>query len=191
MIAKYKHLLPHLVLAAAILTGLLALVPQTAHAVDVTCDNGKVISVESAATASEVCAPYTKTGSEVKAAAACKPTFFGLVPWYQYLPLTNQCDIAMFTLLPSDADPSKAGDKANPSDVPLVLLAIIDDLLRIAGLVAVGFIIYGGVQYISSQGSPDGTNKARQTILNALIGLAVSLIAVGAVSFIGNQLGSS
>jgi hypothetical protein len=175
MIAKYKHLLPHLVLAAAILTGLLALVPQTAHAVDVTCDNGKVISVESAATASEVCAPYTKTGSEVKAAAACKPTFFGLVPWYQYLPLTNQCDIAMFTLLPSDADPSKAGDKAHPSDVPLVLLAI----------------IYGGVQYISSQGSPDGTNKARQTILNALIGLAVSLIAVGAVSFIGNQLGSS
>ncbi len=120
------------------------------------------------------------------------PTFFGLRTWYHYLDygaitvkspngtvLSQYCGIKNFQLLPA------AG---NPSDVPLVVLAVIDDLLRIGGLVAVGFIIYGAIQYVTSQGSPDQTGQAQKTIMYAVIGLVISIIAVTMVSFIGNSL---
>jgi hypothetical protein len=109
-------------------------------------------------------------------ASTCKHQFFGLVPWYKYLTIDPKtCDIQNFSLLDS-------------KDISLVLLAVIDDLLRLAGLLAVGFIIYGAIQYITSQGSPEATAKAQSTIINALIGLAIAMLAVGIVSFIGSQL---
>lgn len=113
-----------------------------------------------------------------------KPRFFGLVPWYEYLRLEyvqfpsggGECRIADFQLL---------GAK---STLLPISLAIVDDLLRVAGMVAVGFIIYGGVKYIMSQGSPEETAAAQKTIINALIGLVLAIMAVGIVSFIGKNL---
>jgi uncharacterized membrane protein len=75
-----------------------------------------------------------------------------------------------------------------PNDLPLIGLAILDDLLRVAGIVAIAFVIYGGITYVISQGEPDKTKQAMSTILNALIGLAVTIVAVAFISFIGNQL---
>lgn len=109
-------------------------------------------------------------------------SFFGLYPWYYYLPKNDfqNCSIQNFTFLP-------IGN--TQSDVPLVLLAVVDDLLRVAGLVAIGFIIYGGYQYVGSQGSPEKTSRAQNTITDALIGLAVAIVAISAVSFLGKKLG--
>jgi len=116
-----------------------------------------------------------------------EPNFFGLVPWYHYLNVDASCHITEdFTLLDK-----VVGGKTVQSDLPLILFAILDDLLRIAGIVAVGFVIYGAIQYVVSQGEPDKTTKARMTILNSLIGLAIALVAVGAVSYIGHKLGTS
>jgi hypothetical protein len=113
----------------------------------------------------------------------CKPTFFGLVPWYQYLTLKAfpDCSVTSF-------------DNANAivgqnSPLLLVGLAILDDLIRVAALVAVGYVIYGGIQYITSQGSPDATKKAQQTIINALAGVAIAIVAAAIVSFLGSKLG--
>lgn len=108
--------------------------------------------------------------------------FFGLLPWYAYLKgdLDSNCDIKNFTLLPG------AGQH---SDLVLILLAIIDDLLRIAGLVAVGFIIYAAFNFVTSQGNPEDAAKARGTAINALIGLVIAMFAIVLVSFIGNKLG--
>jgi len=119
----------------------------------------------------------------ISANGACKtePNFFGLVPWYHYLNVDAKCNVVNFSVL---------GNGSN-SDVPLILLAVVDDLLRVAGIVAVGFVIYGAIQYVVSQGEPDKTTKARMTILNSLIGLAIALVAVGAVSYIGHKLGTS
>ncbi|PIZ61586.1 hypothetical protein COY17_04145 [Candidatus Saccharibacteria bacterium CG_4_10_14_0_2_um_filter_52_9] len=113
--------------------------------------------------------------------------FLSLKPWYAYIndkydAATETghfigCDIKQFTLLPPH------------SDVPLVLLAVVDDLLRIAGLVAVGFVIVGAIKYITSQGQPEDTANAQSTIINALLGLVVSIVAVAFVSFLGSKLG--
>jgi hypothetical protein len=113
--------------------------------------------------------------------------FFGLVPWYHYLTLTPAkdangnpyCDIG-FTVL-----------NGNKSDIPLVIVAVVDDLLRIAGIVAVAYIIYGAIQYIASQGSPEQTARAQSTVINALVGLAIAIVAIVAVSFIGSSLGGT
>lgn len=107
--------------------------------------------------------------------------FFGLLPWYHYLKIDpTTCNIKTFTLLPGGGQ---------TSDVPLVLLAVIDDLLRIAALVAIGYVLYGAFRYVASQGDPESTARAQSTIINALIGMAVAILAVALVSFLGGQLG--
>lgn len=110
------------------------------------------------------------------------PFFFAFVPWYHYLSVTDPygaCSINTFWILPGPG---------HGSDIPLVLLAVVDDLLRLAGMIAVGFIIYAAILYITSQGSAEQTSKAQNTIINALIGLAIALVAVGFVSYLGNHL---
>lgn len=113
-------------------------------------------------------------------AAGCTSDFLGLHPWwYYYSKKVGGCNFDNFNIL----------GNGRPSDLPLVLLAIIDDLLRIAGMAAVVYVIYGGIKYIMSQGSPDETAKAQGTVINALIGLFIALLAVGVVSYIGNRIG--
>ena len=109
-------------------------------------------------------------------ATDCASNFFGLRPWYHYLQLDDQCNIVKFKFFPPN------------SDIPLVLLAIIDDLLRIAGMVAVVFVIFGAIKFITSDGNSDKASQARDTVVNARIGLAIAVIAIAFVSFIGSRL---
>ena len=111
----------------------------------------------------------------------CDPnkTFFGLPVWYKYLikaPSAGACEFKDFKIWP-------------PDDLMLIGVAVLDILLRIAGMVSVGFIIWGGISYVLSQGEPEKLKVALQTIINALIGLVVTLVAVAIVSFLGNKLG--
>jgi hypothetical protein len=76
----------------------------------------------------------------------------------------------------------------NGGDIVLIALGLLDIVLRLAGLVAVGYIIYGGIQYITSDGAPDATKDAQQTIINALVGLVIALLATATVSFIGTAV---
>jgi hypothetical protein len=121
-------------------------------------------------------------------AAACdKPTFLGVFqPWYQYLNLTldsqGNCSITNFT------NDSRSVLGAH-SPFLLIALAILDDLVRLAALIAVGYVIFGGIQYITSQGAPDMTKKAQQTIINALVGLAIAILAASIVTYLGKSLG--
>lgn len=115
-------------------------------------------------------------------------SFFSLPSWHKYLPedtdrsaLTDQCEVE-FSLTDSDG-------KFNGNSVLLVGLAIIDIVVRVAGLVSFGFIVYGGFRYITSQGSPENTKAALGTIINAVVGLVVALLAAAIVSFIGYSIG--
>lgn len=70
----------------------------------------------------------------------------------------------------------------------LIVLAIVEALLAIAGLVAVAFVIYGGFKFITSQGIPDKIAKARSTILNALVGVVIAVLGSQIVAFIARSL---
>lgn len=121
---------------------------------------------------------FTIFGAECHAGS-----FLGLVPWYNYINDSKHfkgCEFTNFTFLPGNG---------HPSDVPPVIMAIVDDLLRIAALVAVAFVIVGAIGLITSQGNPDNASKAQSTIINALIGLAIAIVSVAFVSFLGGKLG--
>lgn len=110
-------------------------------------------------------------------------TFFGIPPWYKYLvssgrmasnKVTGACELV---------------GKLQWSDFTLIALALLDMALRLAGIVAVIFILYAGFQYVTSDGQPEKTKDAQTTIINALIGLTIAIFAAAVVSFIGNRIG--
>lgn len=110
-------------------------------------------------------------------AAACETKGIPILPsWYKYLDgsedSTGRCS-PQFTF---------------PDDLGAILLAIVEILLRIGTFAAIGFVIYGGILYMTSQGEPDKAANAQKTLINAIIGLVITLIATGAVAFIGGQL---
>ncbi len=111
-------------------------------------------------------------------AAACQAKGIDWIPtWYKYLDSrtddTGKCSLDGFVV---------------PDDIGKVLLAIVEIILRVGALVAVGFVVYGGFQYILSQGEPDRTKNARTTIINALIGLVIATFATIIVNFVGSRL---
>ncbi len=114
-------------------------------------------------------------------AAACEPGSGGisiLPTWYEYLPGETDSSGTCSPIINF------------PGDISAILLAVVDIMLRIGAIVAVGYIIYGAILFITSQGEPDKASAARQSIMNALIGLVIAIIATGVVSFIGGQFTS-
>jgi ABC-type Fe3+ transport system permease subunit len=114
-------------------------------------------------------------------AIACTPGDGGLFlpTWYKYLEggrtgVTDKCTV----VINSEDLAGTAGR---------IMLALIEILLRVGGLVAVAFVIYGGFNYITSQGQPDHTKSARQTIINAMIGVVITTVATVIVSFVGRE----
>lgn len=77
------------------------------------------------------------------------------------------------------------------TDIWLIVLAVGQILLTLAGMLAVIYIIYAGFNYTMSQGDPEKTKNARAKILNALIGLVIVVLSAAAVRFVGDQLGGS
>lgn len=97
------------------------------------------------------------------------------VPWYKYL------------------DGDDEGGRCAPSigsnyvgAISLIALAVLDTLLRISGLLATGYLIWGAIQYITSQGDQNGIANAKNTIMNAIVGLVIVLLSIGVVQFVGN-----
>lgn len=83
-------------------------------------------------------------------------------------------------------DPCAQLDNCDPDEqsVEGAVSTIIDILLYVIGFVAVIVLIIGGIMYASSAGDPGRTKKAKDTILYAIIGLAVAIFAWAIVSFV-------
>jgi hypothetical protein len=112
-------------------------------------------------------------------------SFLSFPTWYKYLDVTHdqdsgRCDIS----LPKNSE----GMTDIQKSIAPILLAVFEILLRVGALLAVGFVIYGGIQYVISQGEPDRTNNARSTILNAIIGLVITIFATAIVNVIARNI---
>ncbi len=69
-------------------------------------------------------------------------------------------------------------------DVMRTLDNIIQWLFVILLVVAVIFIVIGGLMYVTAQGDPEKVKKASQYVLYALIGVIVALLARGLVTLV-------
>ena len=66
---------------------------------------------------------------------------------------------------------------------------IISTLFIVIGLIAVIIIVIGGLRYVLSAGDQNAVNSAKNTILYAVIGLVISILAYAIVNFvIGNVI---
>lgn len=69
----------------------------------------------------------------------------------------------------------------NINNVWIVALNIVQWLIVAAGYVAVFFIAWSGFKYIIAAGEPDKIKTAKDTLVNAIIGLVIVLAAVAIV----------
>lgn len=75
--------------------------------------------------------------------------------------------------------------KNNTVDITLIL----NWVYALAGIVAVGFIVYGAVNYAMTQGDPQKIKGASQTIAFAIVGLVIVLLAAAVTNFIAGATG--
>lgn len=65
---------------------------------------------------------------------------------------------------------------------------VVSTLIVIAGIASVIMIVIGGLRYILSQGNEKSIEGAKSTILYAVIGLIVAVLAYAIVNFVLNRI---
>ncbi|MDO4902589.1 MAG: pilin [bacterium] len=65
-----------------------------------------------------------------------------------------------------------------------IFTTIINVMLFIIGALSVIMLIYGGIRYTISRGDSGEVNNAKNTILYAIVGLIVSILAYAIVNFV-------
>lgn len=73
------------------------------------------------------------------------------------------------------ASPAFASSTEDVAKIENFAKNVIQILVTLAGLLAAGFFVYGGVNYISSSGHPERLDRAKKTIIYSGIGLAVCI----------------
>lgn len=71
------------------------------------------------------------------------------------------------------APPAFAATGGDISQVDSFIRSVITTIAGLAGLVATGFLVYGGMIYITSSGNPERLDQAKRTLFFSAIGLAI------------------
>ena len=119
-------------------------------------------------------APYFQTF-----AASCSGgSFFGFPTWYKYLTGANST---------VDGATVCTAQITGINDIWLIGLALIEILLRVAILATIAYVMFGGFKYVTARGNSDKLENARTSIIDALTGLAIAIVASAVVSFIAGR----
>jgi len=96
-----------------------------------------------------------------------------------------------------DVDPAKSigdgvkdigGGTADSKGLTDMIKTIVNVLLFILGAIAVVMIIIGGIRYTTSNGDAGSVKGAKDTILYAVVGLVVAILAYAIVNFVISSL---
>lgn len=109
--------------------------------------------------------------------------FLGFPTWYKYL----SGSVIDQQITGSDSVKICQPALRNINDIWLVVAAVLEMLLRVGALASIGFIIWGGIQLMTSQGDSNGVKAARETIQNAVIGLIITILAAVLVNFVAGR----
>jgi hypothetical protein len=98
---------------------------------------------------------------------------------------------AFAQLVPPDC--RRGGDMLNCdfNDLKTMFIAIVNFLLQSSGVIALLFVLYGGIRMMLSGGNQQVIAEAKQTVFNALLGLLIIASAFILINAILGTLGSS
>jgi len=80
--------------------------------------------------------------------------------------------VALISVTPALAE------SADLSRVQSFAQNVIQVLVTIAGLLAAGFFVVGGIGYITSSGNPESLDRSKKTLVYSSFGLAISIAAL-------------
>jgi len=60
---------------------------------------------------------------------------------------------------------------------------VLNWVFMIAGLLAVAYLVYSGIIYITAAGNPDNAKKGQQGVINAIIGIIIVGLAYFIIGF--------
>ena len=90
---------------------------------------------------------------------------------------------------PIDIRPGGQFERLGGLTIPSIISAVVRLALIIAALIAFGFLIYGGIKWITSGGDKEGTAQAQSTITAALIGLLIVFAAWAIIKLVETFFG--
>jgi hypothetical protein len=105
--------------------------------------------------------------------------------------------VAATSAYADDVDPAKSigdgvkdigGGTADSKGLTDMIKTIVNVLLFILGAIAVIMIIFGGIKYTISNGDSSQVTSAKNTILYAVVGLVVAILAYAIVNFVISSL---
>lgn len=85
-------------------------------------------------------------------------------------------------------DVNKTGNAGSTSSLPTLIGGLISVLLGSLGIVFVVFIIQAGILYMTAGGDTEKVKKAKQLIMQAVIGLIIVVSAYAISSFVIDQI---
>jgi hypothetical protein len=120
-----------------------------------------------------------KAGQIITGAAAAATLFAGRV---------------MATTTPNPAQAGAEAARGNGMPAELVgtdgvFTKITNTVLYAVGIISVVMLIFGGLRYVISGGDSKKVTDAKNTIMYALIGLIISILAYAIVNFVINAVG--
>lgn len=73
------------------------------------------------------------------------------------------------------------------SQIWLIIIPLIESLIKLAAYVSVGFIIWGSIKFMKSQGNSSEVATARNIIRDAIIGLVIAISSVTIIQYIAGK----
>jgi len=131
-----------------------------------------------------VAAPH-ETFAKDSAAKVCEKKILTISPWFKGLskfegPKLDKCGIAG----PGDTPDGAKNKLTLNAFIWRIALNVIEIGLQIVGYIAFFFIVYGGFQFLTGGSNPAQIEKARKTILNAVIGLIIATSSIAIINLI-------
>ncbi len=68
--------------------------------------------------------------------------------------------------------------ESNNIDIRRVGMSVVNFLLTLSAIIAVIFLLYSGILYLTAAGNEDNANKGKKGIINAIIGIIVIVLAL-------------
>ena len=81
-------------------------------------------------------------------------------------------------------------DVATLSCIPAIFRNVVFAAFLFAGVVALFFIVYAGIRFITSRGDPKAVEGAKQTLTWAIIGLIVIILSFTIINLIADFTGA-